>query len=346
MAGLLESQCVMNGSDVTLSDLAVRLTALRKRNAKIAITAHIRPDGDAIGSAVGLYHILKDQNFHVEIVDLGPIPDCYRFLMIDIDLKNADSCLPQDYDLLIVLDTGSIDRAPTFAQQWLDLTPTVNIDHHPTNTKFGTSNCVIPTASAVAEIITQFATVASWPISTAAATALWVGIVTDTGRFAYSSTSPATMLAAATLLENNVNTPQIDQDVFETASLGALRIQARAIEKMQLLQEQKLAVIPLSRQDFRFCEAQSEDAEEVINLPRRLHTVTVAIVITEMEESTPSAPRTKISFRTKPPFDAGTFCEALGGGGHARAAGCELPQNLANATDLIIQRVQEAWFCS
>ena len=336
----------MTGSDISLADIAEKLKPFQGSRAKVAITSHIRPDGDAIGAAVGLYHILKDQSIQADILDLDPIPDCYQFLLSDIASKDAASCSPQDYDLLIILDTGSIDRAPDFAQDWLDDIPTINIDHHPTNTKFASHNCVIDTASAVAEIITQFATVANWSISTSAATALWVGIVTDTGRFAYSSTSPTTMRAAATLLESNIDTPQIDQDVFQTASLGALRIQARAIEKMQLSHSQQLAIIPLSQEDFRVCEARSEDAEEVINLPRRLQSITVAIVITEMEQSTEDNPKTKASFRTKPPHDAGAFCAEIGGGGHARAAGCELAQDLSQATGFIKQRVEKAWFCS
>ncbi len=344
MVGLPELRCVMTGSDISLTELSTRLLYLKGTKQKIAITSHIRPDGDAIGSAVGLYHILNDLSLPVEVVDLGPIPDQYSFLKENLQISEATQCNAGDYTLLIILDTGSIDRAPAFVTQWLGQVSSINVDHHPTNTCFAEQNCVVPTAAAVAEIITQLAILASWPISQAAATALWVGIVTDTGRFAYSSTSPATMLAASRLLENGINTPQIDQDVFQTASLGALRIQARAIEKMELLQDQQLAIIALSQQDFCACEARPEDAEEIINLPRRLDSVTVAVVITEMEQSTQEAPRTKASFRTTPPFDAGTFCEEIGGGGHARAAGCELAQPLAQATAFIRQRIQDTWF--
>ena len=334
----------MTGSEVTIPQLCAKLTTLQDSTAKVAITSHIRPDGDAIGAALGLYHLLQKINIDVTIIDLGPIPDRYRFLTESITIYNSDDCSPHEYHLLIVLDTGSIDRAPDFVPDWMQDIETINIDHHPTNTCFAPLNCVVPTASAVAEIITQMASHAEWHMPTEAATALWVGIVTDTGRFAYSCTTPATLQAAATLLEAGVNTPAVDQYVFQAAPLGALRLHARAINNMQLLQNQRVAIIALSQQDFHDCGALGEDAEEIINLPRRINSVEVAVVITEMVQSTPDSIRTKASLRTKPPFDAGVFCQALGGGGHARAAGCELPHTLADTTDIIMKRIQETWF--
>lgn len=336
----------MTGSDITLPELSVRLAALPGTGTKVAITSHIRPDGDAIGATLGLYHLLTDHGIDASIVGLGPIPDRYKFLTQTIDLHRPDQLDPAHFGYLIVLDTGSIDRAPEFVPAWTTRVPTINIDHHPTNTKFGTSNCVLPKASAVAEIITQMADHADWQISAAAATALWVGIITDTGRFAYSCTTSATLQAAALVLASGINTPEIDQRVFQSTSAGALRLQARAINNMQLLQNERVAIITLAQQDFHECGASTEDAEEIINLPRRLDSVEIALAMTEMAESTPENPRTKASFRTKPPFDAGSFCQALGGGGHARAAGCELPKPLADATEQILQNILEAWFSS
>ncbi len=334
----------MTGSEATIPDLCAKLTALQGGTTKVALTSHIRPDGDAIGATLGLYHLLQRINVDATIIGLSPIPDRYLFLFDNLTIYDPETYSPHDYDLLIILDTGSIDRAPDFVPEWMPDIDTINIDHHPTNTGFASLNCVVPTASAVAEIITHMASLAKWNMSSEAATALWVGIVTDTGRFAYSCTTPTTLQAAATLLEAGVNTPEVDQYVFQAAPLGALRLHARAINNMQLLQDQRLAVISLSQQDFHDCGALSEDAEEIINLPRRINAVEVAVVITEMAQSTPERPCTKASLRTKPPFDAGQFCQSLGGGGHARAAGCELPHALAQTTDIIIQRIQKAWF--
>jgi bifunctional oligoribonuclease and PAP phosphatase NrnA len=336
----------MTGSDITISDLAKGLSRRLPNGAKVALTAHVRPDGDAIGSTVGLFHLLQTQGYAARILDLGSFPKRYAFLESNIDHIAADSARPQDFDVLIVLDTGSIDRAPAFVENWRDQIPILNIDHHPTNTSFGSDNYILPAASAVAEIITRLALELKWSISPEAATALWVGIVTDTGRFAYSCTTPDTLCAAAALVRAGIDTPAIDQRVFQDATLGALQLQARAVKRMQLLQNERIAVITLSRQDYKECRATSEDAEEIINIPRRLDSVDVAILLTEMEQSTPVLPRTKASFRTRPPFDAGAFCLARGGGGHARAAGCELACSLESAAQNIVHEVLGAWFPS
>jgi len=334
----------MIGSSATIRDLADGLSKWLVPDARIAITSHVRPDGDAIGSSVGLYHILRHRGLDARIVGLDAIPQRYAFLCENTAILTPDQVTHDDFTLLIILDTGAIDRAPDFVRQWQDKIPTLNIDHHPTNTAFATYNYVQPNAAAVADIITRLAVVANWEIPPPAAAALWVGITTDTGRFAYSCTTAETMQAAAKLLAVGIDIPDIDQRVFQTLSLGALRLQARAIDRMQVLEEQRLAVIALSQQDFRDCGACAEDAEEIINLPRRLDSIGVAVLLTEMVQSTPQQPRTKASFRTRPPFDAGAFCQARGGGGHARAAGCEIPSPLEEATRTITAHIQQAWF--
>ncbi|MFU8780218.1 MAG: DHH family phosphoesterase, partial [Kiritimatiellia bacterium] len=218
----------MTGSNASITSLAAGIGKILAPDTRLAITTHVRPDGDAIGSALGLYHLLQSRQFKAQIVGLEKLPQRYAWLDDAIDAISPDSTKPQNFDALIVLDTGSIDRAPEFVQQWQGLIPIVNIDHHPTNTLFGDENYVISEASAVAEILTRMAVEAHWEISPQAATALWVGITTDSGRFAYSCTSPATLQAAAELLKAGIDTPTIDQRVFQNISPGALRLQAMA----------------------------------------------------------------------------------------------------------------------
>ena len=336
----------MTGSNLTIPALATILLQHRDTNTSVAITSHVRPDGDAIGSCVGLYHILRAQGIAAHIIGLEPIPPRYQFLLEDVERLSPDNLRPSDYERLIVLDTGALDRAPEFVSQWQKQVQTLNIDHHPTNTTFGTHNCIISDAAAVAEIITHLAVAANWPVPLLAANALWVGIITDTGRFAYSCTTPDTLQAAAKLAAVGIDTPKIDQQVFQTLPLGALRLQARAIDRMELHEQQRLAIITLSQQDFTECGANPEDADEIINIPRRLDSVEIAILLTEKRNGTPQSLHTKASFRTRPPFDAALLCQTLGGGGHARAAGCELPCPLVQAREQILTHVQQAWFHS
>ncbi len=334
----------MTGSEATpfTGSEAIQSIAAAQR---IAVTTHIRPDGDAVGSAVGLFHLLNDNGKQAHLVGLDPIPLKYRFLTDALPLLEAQALQPDDFDLLIVLDTGAVDRAPDFVPKWLPALPSLNIDHHPTNTAFAQTNWINPTASAVAEMMALLARTAKWTISPDAATALWVGITTDTGRFAYSCTTPATLEAGALLLQTGIQTADIDQRVFNTLSLPALRLQAQAIQALEFFFDQRLAIIALSQNDFAACGAQGEDADEIVNIPRKLEGVLVALFLLEQPTNNPDdPPSTKASFRTVPPYDAGTFCQGLGGGGHARAAGCSLALPLQQAREQILSLLETTWF--
>jgi len=197
---------------------------------RIAITTHIRPDGDALGSTLGLRRILSAAGRQASIVAMDPPPLRYRFMMREDVIIPASETSSDAYDLLIVLDTGSTDRIPASIRDWIPRLRTLNIDHHPTNTRFADVNHVDPVASSVGEMICELAERAGFAIAADAAEALWVALITDTGRFAYSNTRPATLQAAATLLRTGIPTSQIDDRIYNTTNAAQIRLQGRAIE--------------------------------------------------------------------------------------------------------------------
>lgn len=309
---------------------------------RIAITTHIRPDGDAIGSTLGLRRILSAAGKAAAIVAMDAVPARYAFLMREDVIIAADATAPESYDLLIVLDTGALDRAPADVQDWIPRVRTLNIDHHPTNTGFADINHVDPIASSVGEMICELARCGGFAINADAAEALWVALITDTGRFAYSNTRPATLQTAAALLQAGVRTDRIDDRIYNTATAAQIRLQGRAIAHLELHENGHCALVSLAREDFAELGCTGEDADEIVNIPRRVSGTEVAVFLYELKGDEPR--ETKASLRTSEPFDAACLCRTLGGGGHARAAGCTLPMPLARAREHILAVIHNTWF--
>jgi len=322
----------MNTPDEIISEL--------RNAANIVITAHIRPDGDAVGAALGLRRILADAGKTAIIVDLSPIPERYHFLPQPQECLTADSIHFTDVDLIVVLDSGSLDRSPAFIQRHNAKITVINIDHHISNTHFGKLNFVDPNASSVGEIICRLAQTAAMKISRPAAEALWVSIITDTGRFSYSNTTPATMQAAAVLLQTGISPAHINHTVYNSRPLKQVKLQGRAIENLSLHENGRLALTKLSADDFTALECTPADTEEIVNIARDIKGVAVAVFIYDIPEKN----ETKISLRTDEPYDAAELCRSLGGGGHARAAGCALPGNVTENSDKILNLLHNQWF--
>ena len=320
----------------TLADVAAVLRAAHS----IVITAHMRPDGDAIGSCLGLLRLLRAAGKTATILDLGPMPDRYRFLLADAECGEASEFDFEPVDCIVVLDSGAIDRAAPFVAEWQDKIPVVNLDHHISNTNFGRFNVVDTKASSVGEIVRDLARAGDLPIPANAAEALWVAIVTDTGRFSYSNTTPRTLEAAADLLKTGIQTAEINHAIYNAMPLRQLRLQGRAIEHLEMHEDGRVALVTLSREDYAELECTAADAEDIVNIPRSLEGVDVAIFLCDILDSS----ETKASLRTNEGFDASAFCQQLGGGGHARAAGCSLDAPLAAARDAILEHVHRQWF--
>ena len=320
----------------SINDISDALTSANN----IAITAHIRPDGDAIGGCLGLSRILNDAGKSVSVIDLEPVPDRYKFMIDEGECFDSENFDFSDIDCIIVLDSGSLDRSPEFITKWKSKIPLINIDHHLSNTKFGSLNFVDTKASSVGEILCRIAANTGLVINAHAAEALWVSIVTDTGRFSYSNTTPATMSAAAVLLSTGIKTADINHEIYNAMPLRQLKLRGRALERLTIHEDGAIAMVTLSRNDFDELGCSPADTEDIVNLPRSLAGVAVALFLYEF----PDTPETKISLRTAEPYDASEFCRKLGGGGHARAAGCALPGTPDSVAEKILELIHKDWF--
>ncbi len=327
---------IMTAKQNSLDEIAKALLAAQH----IAITTHIRPDGDAVGSALGLCRLLCDVGKSATVVDFLPLPDRYRFLVSSAEIATSSDIDFSNIDTIVVLDSGALDRTPPFVKQQKGTINLINIDHHVSNSGFGDLNYVDTRASSVGDIICNLASAANLTIQRHTAEALWVAIVTDTGRFSYSNTVPESMEHAATLLRTGIDPAAINRAVYNTIPLRQLRLQERAIQNLSVHEDGQLAITAISRSDFRELQCTPIDADEIVNLPRSLAGVKVAVFVYELLDSED----TKISLRTTEPFDAAEFCRTLGGGGHAGAAGCSIAANLDQAKAEVLKRLHTHWF--
>ena len=296
------------------------LEELRASQKLVAVT-HENPDGDALGSLVAMSHVLgalgKDCPPFIDEREL-PLPREYRFL----DTEGLLSVPPEDLDerTVVFLDCGNLERNPAQAFRHPGMR-TINIDHHHDNTMFGGVNLVEPAASCTAEIVWDLMHGLGVTPTQAIAEALYVGLITDTGRFMYENTSPRAHRMAAELIEVGVEPHTIHTQVYENVPYGKLALLARGLAKVQRYDAGRLTVTELSAEDFAAAGAAESYSEGVIDHLRAVQGTAVAALVRD-RISTEGRSERKVSLRSSDErVDVSRIARAQGGGGHPQAAG-------------------------
>ena len=283
---------------------------------RVVAVSHLKPDGDALGSALGLVGCLRAAGRDAVATTLSPLPDYYGFLEHLRLIVPVRDIAPRDGDLLVFCDCSGPDRIPEEARHLAGAMPCACIDHHKTNAGFAPVQYVDPDCGSASELVWRVAKKAGWPIDAATAEALWVGIYTDTGRFTFDSTTPDTLRCAAELLEKGVRTNLVTEKIYNETSLARLRLRARAIETLRLGAEGRVAFMHLGAADYAELGCTPADSEFFVDIPRSIRGVRAAAFLYAVGPDAAS-----LSLRTVPPHDASEFCRLRGGGGHARASG-------------------------
>jgi phosphoesterase RecJ-like protein len=298
---------------------ALVLQRLRE-DQRFVLAAHEGPDGDALGSLVGMQGLLtalgKDSVMFISPDDL-PLPREYRFFSLEgmIRLPPADVA----ERTVVFLDCGNIDR--NSASVLRDGAHLLNIDHHHDNTRFGTLNHVVPDASCTAEIVWDLMHGLGVHPTPAVAEALYIGLITDTGRFMYENTGPRAHQMAAELIEAGVDVPGVYRRLYEGVPLGKLTLLALALAQLQRYDGGELAITTLSAEDFDRAEAEESYSEGIIDELRALEGTKVAVLVRELSSGERKGQH-KVSLRaTDDDVDVSIIARAQGGGGHRRAAG-------------------------
>jgi phosphoesterase RecJ-like protein len=303
-----------------MSDLAPMVEELRSAD-KFLLTTHLNPDGDALGSLLGMNEVLKalgKDTVMFMAADQFPMPDDLDWMPLD-DLVSE---LPSDIGerVVVFLDCGNIDRMPieelkSGGRRILD------IDHHHDNTHFGDVNLVVADASSTAEIVFHLAEALGVEITAEMAEPLYVGLMTDTGRFMYENTSSESHRVAAKMLEAGVDVPRVYRNLFEGMPVNRLLLLGRALANMSRYEDVSLTLTHLDRADFDETDTGEGDSEGVVDYFRAVENTAVGALVrarlTEGDESS-----SKVSLRaTDERVDVSIIAREFGGGGHRQAAG-------------------------
>jgi phosphoesterase RecJ-like protein len=289
---------------------------------KLVVVTHENPDGDALGSLSAMQGILtalgKDSVPFVDQRDL-PLPDEYRFLQ----LPGLITAPPEDVEerTAVFLDCGNLERNPAEALR-RDGMHIVNIDHHHDNTHFGTVNLVDPDASCTAEIVWDLMDGLDVRPTVAIAEALYVGLITDTGRFMYENTTARSHLMAADLIGAGVSPHTIYRRVYEGVPLGKLSLLARGLAKVKRYDDGLLTVTELNASDFAESDAQESYSEGLVDHLRAVEGTAVAALVRDRGSEADGDQERKVSLRASDGrVDVSRIARAQGGGGHRQAAG-------------------------
>jgi phosphoesterase RecJ-like protein len=301
-------------------DTRERVLARLREDERFVLAAHENPDGDALGSLVGMQGLLtalgKDSAMFISPSDL-PLPREYRFFSLDGLITQPPADIAER--TVVFLDCGNIDR--NSASVLRDGAQLLNIDHHHDNTRFGTLNLVVPEASCTAEIVWQLMHGLDVRPTPAVAEALYIGLITDTGRFMYENTTPRAHVMAAELIEAGVDVPGVYRRLYEGVPLGKLTLLALALSQLQRFDGGELAIASLSAEDFDRADAEESYSEGIIDQLRALQGTKVAVLVRELSSGERKGQH-KVSLRaTDDDVDVSIIARAQGGGGHRRAAG-------------------------
>lgn len=299
----------------------------------IGMGGHIRPDGDCVGSCLGLYTYIKHQFPDIDVdLYLEPIPDKFKFLKYSDEIKSefGDN---KEYDLFILLDSSDIDRLGKFMPHFHMAKRTLCIDHHISNNEFADDNIVFPKASSASEVV--YTLLDEDKVDYDVACALYLGIIHDSGVFKYSNTSALTMNIAGKLMEMGIPFTSIIDDTFYTKSYVQNQILGRALLESVLFYDGKCIFSVVRQSEFDFYNISSKDLDGIVEQLRITKGVECAIFIYEVAEL-----EYKVSLRSKEIVDVSAIATYFGGGGHIRAAGFNMKGNVYDVINNISEQIE------
>lgn len=335
--GLSSIRNKVNAAPEDIYDPIIRTLSACRR---VLVTTHIRPDGDALGSAAAMVLALRARGIAAEVLLLSHLPSKYAFIFENYGIAHFDAekgwpeqLMLDSYDALLVVDTGTWSQLPGLRERLEAFTkPRLVVDHHLTQESWATHKLVVTEAGAAGEIVAELIEQWGVELTPAIATCLFVAVVTDTGWFQFSNTRPFTLRLGAMLLEAGVDMDGIYKRLYQNERPQRVRLQSLAMQSLELLAGGRLAVMTITRDAFAESGAGVPDTENLINIPLQIREVEVSILVTEPLEGGPI----RISLRSKGAVDCAKAAEEFGGGGHARAAGLKLDLPLQEARAKVV----------
>jgi bifunctional oligoribonuclease and PAP phosphatase NrnA len=289
------------------------IAEILKNEDRFLVLTHVNPDGDAVGSMLGLRNALKEQGKQVWAIAEKALPATYAFLPgCDTVLINPDQ-FPSDINWIVAVDAAESSRMAGNISAYRGV-KLINIDHHPTNPLFGDLNCVEPSAMSTAELVHQLLQESGYKVSRDVGLCLYTGLFTDTGGFRFAGVNSRTLRMGAELLEPGIDSYEVTRPLYEEMPFARLRLECLMLERIEVLLDGRLLISVLFEEDFASVGATMADSENMVNRLRESRGVTAGVLIIKMSDLT------RVSFRSKE-LDVAQVAKTLGGGGHAHAAG-------------------------
>jgi len=296
------------------------------KSQSVFLATHVNPDGDAIGSLISLGLGLQQCGKRVYTYNESPIPAVYRFLP-GVRLVKQTMPPTYDWDTAVILDCGDIERIGTAAESVRGLPQIINIDHHVTNTAFGQYRLVDSEASSSVEIVYRLLKRMNVAFDKAIATAIYTGILTDTGSFRFANTNSAAYAICSEMVQCGVDPYTVAQHVYGTYSLGRIKLLNMALDSIEISANGKLSLMTLTQEMFAETDTNPEDVDGMINYAKRIEDVRVAALILE-NASSAAQKRFHVSLRSDGTVDVAEIAASFGGGGHFNAAGFGVESSL------------------
>lgn len=300
----------------------------------VLIGTHLNPDGDALGSALGLSHYLDGIGVANEVVCHHPAPKNLMFLPGVQRVRQVPK--HEKHDLGFMLDLDSLDRLGTTQPYFASCTRTMVIDHHVPMEKPGDVRIVDTTAPATAAILTGLLIAVGAELTPEMSTCLLTGIVTDTGSFRFRNTTPEAFQLAAVLLEHGGDINLVSEEIFQRKPLSSARLLGFALERLELEMEGHIAWSTLGYRDFEETGAKDEDTEGFVNEILSIDTVQMAAILRE-----PKPGKVRCSLRSRANYDVAQVARIFGGGGHRNAAGCTLDAPIDEAAQMVVVELKK-----
>ena len=303
---------------------------------RVAISTHLNADGDGCGSESALARLLAAHGLRPRIVNPTPWPDMFEFLLgddVDNQTSRGSKAL-RDIDLLIVLDISDVKRLGNLTESVRALSiPKLVIDHHqPSSDPAGTLTVSDTAACATAELVYDLAIVMGWEITPAVARSLYTGMLTDTGGFRFSNTSPRCLSVAGQLLAFGVDPEEMYTRIYASAPAGRVRLMAEVLGTLQVDETHGLSWLTMGPDALEKHGVKAEDLDGIVEHARSIAGTRMALFFRDLGHG-----KVKVSLRSVGDTDVNAFAKQFGGGGHAKASGAMLPGTLDQVRDLVVE---------
>ncbi|MBK8313362.1 MAG: bifunctional oligoribonuclease/PAP phosphatase NrnA [Acidobacteria bacterium] len=306
---------------------------LIEKNHRFAITSHIRPDGDSLGSSLALCWILRSLKKDAEIIMCDHVPHAYSKLP-GTEMVRVISDIDREYDAVFVIECSDVSRPgiPSLNTQFV-----VNIDHHSTTMLFGDLNWIDSTAAAVGEMIYNLAKAIGARITPEVASCVYAALLTDTGSFHFSNTTERTFKIASELVRHGAQPAKLSQAIFYNYPYAKVRLVGDVLSTLQRDDSGRIAWITMSKDAMDSLGATEDDSDGIITYPLTVGDVEAVAFFREMGNST-----YRISLRSKNRVNVARIAELFGGGGHCNAAGFTINADFESLSKDVIQKLKEA----